>query len=244
MRIRIKRNYMKKLVLPLLLFAIATTSFGQTISADDILKDIKRGKDINYSNVTIEGTLDLTYYFEKKYEEDYSRKKSWFGSNENSVEEIIEVAINFTNCTFEDDVLAYYHDDGSDYTFIANFENDVVFKNCKFNNKTAFKYSEFEGASDFSESYFNDEALFKYAEFEKFADFGGAVFDDDANFKYAEFNKGLNFSYTSFDRDLNLKYAKIRGDFSSRKMSVRHDLDVKYTEINGESFSKYLLNED
>ena len=237
---------MKKTLLSLILFTIASISFSfaQVISAEDILKDIKRGKDISYTNVTITGTLDLTYYFEKKYEEEYSKKKSWFGSDENSVEETIEVSINFTNCTFEDDVLAYYHDDRSEYTFVANFENDVIFKKCTFNNKSAFKYSEFEGESNFSESDFNEEALFKYAEFERFADFGGAVFNDDANFKYAEFNRGLDFSYTSFDRDLNLKYAKIRGDFSSRKMSVKYDLDVKYTEVNGESFSKYLLSED
>jgi len=235
---------MKNFILPIILLVFVTTSYGQTVSAENILRGIRRGEDINYQNATIKGTLDLTYYFEKKNEDKYSRKKSWFGSDENTVEETIEVSLNFVNCNFEDDVLAYFHDERTGYTFVANFENDVIFKGCKFNNKSAFKYSEFEGKSNFSESTFSEEALFKYAEFERLADFGGVFFDDDANFKYAEFNRGLDFSYTSFDRDLTLKYAKIKGDFSSTKMKVKYNLDVKYTEINGEGFSKYLLSED
>ncbi len=240
---------MKKLLLPVLIvFCLLVTSkysLGQsTIDARDILGDIKNGKDVSFKNVKIVGDLDLTYYFEKKYEEKYDLKKSWFGSNNNVVEEIIESNIRFENCIFEDDVLAYIHDDYSDYTFIASFNNNVTFKNCKFEEKSTFKYSEFYSKTDFSESTFNEEANFKYAKFRQSIDFGNAFFDDDANFKYAKFKDGLNFSYTIFDRDLDLKYAKIDGDFSSTKMTVKYDLNVKYAKVNGESFSKYLLNQD
>jgi hypothetical protein len=240
---------MKKLLLTALiavcLLIAGNNTYGQSsVDARDILDDIKHGKDVSYKNVTIQGDLDLTYFFEKKYEEKYKERKSWFGSNDNVVEEIIDSSIRFENCTFQDDVLAYFHDEYSEYTFVASFNDDVIFKNCNFKEKSAFKYSEFDAKTDFSESTFNEEANFKYAKFRQSADFGGAFFDDNANFKYAKFRNGLNFSYTTFDRDLNLKYAKIYGDFSSSKMKVKYDLDVKYAEVNGESFSKYLLSED
>ena len=45
------------------------------------------------------------------------------------LKEQIESSISFINCTFEDNVYAYYHDEDSEYTFVANFENDVIFSN-------------------------------------------------------------------------------------------------------------------
>lgn len=239
------KKFLPSTLIVFCLFVTGKYSFGQsTIDARDILDDIKHGKDVSYKNVKIVGDLDLTYYFEKKHEEKYEKRKSWFGSDNNVVEEIIESNIRFENCTFEDDVLAYIHDEYSDYTFSASFNNDVVFKNCKFEEKSAFKYSKFDSKTDFSESTFNEEANFKYAKFRQSANFGSAFFKDDANFKYARFKNGLNFSNTTFDRDLNLKYVKIDGNFSSANMKVKYDLDVKYVKVNGESFSKYLLSQD
>ncbi len=204
------KKYIHNGLIIFVLFIAAQTTYGQSsVSAKDILNDVRDGKDITFKNVRIVGDLGLTYYFEKKHKEKYSGKKSWFGNDNNVVEEIVNSRIIFENCTFE--------------------------------GKSAFKYSDFDGKADFWESTFNEEALFKYAKFRESADFGGAFFDDDANFKYAKFRRGLNFSYTTFDRDLNIKYAKIDGDFSSSKMKVRDDLDVKYAKVNGESFSKILI---
>ena len=214
------------------------------IAASRILEDLKNGMDVSYENVTITGDLDLTYYFEKKYDDEYSKRRSWFDTGDNEVEEMIESKIRFVNCTFDDDVLAYYHDDRTEYTFTASFEQSVQFVKCTFSGRSAFKYSEFEEGADFSGSSFDEEALFKYAKFERSTSFKAATFDDDANFKYAKFRQGLDFSNTKFNYDLNLKYAKIRGDFGHNDMNVRRDLDVKYTEVNGDSFSKYLIKEE
>ena len=222
------------------LFCSASLYAQKEVSAKEIIKKITAGEQVSYQGVTIDGDLDLTYYFEKKFEDQYaSKKKSW--NNDNVIEEIIRSKIVFENCTFKNGVIAYYHDDRTEFTFTASFRQEVVFKDCIFEEKSAFKYSDFERVADFSGSKFNEEALFKYAKFEEYVDFSGAVFEEDANFKYTKFHDGVNLSNTVFREDLNLKYAKISGDFKADNMDVQEDLDVKYTKINGDSFSKYLL---
>ena len=115
----------------------------KTVSASDIMADIKAGKDISYSNVTIQGDLDFTYMDSKI--DDLPRRSKWWNSGINEVDEVIEVSISFVNCTFEDDVLAYIHDDPTGYTFTADFDEDVVFQECEFQRKAMFKYSMFKG---------------------------------------------------------------------------------------------------
>ena len=55
-------------VFSLILFAFifSTNAFAQqTVKASDIMRDIKMGETISYDNVTITGTLDMTFMNEK-----------------------------------------------------------------------------------------------------------------------------------------------------------------------------------
>ena len=125
----------------------------KTVDAKDIMSAIKNGKDVSYENVTITGTLDLTFMDEKAPE--LPKKRKWYKNNgSNSIEEQIEVKVSFVNCVFDDNVFAYIHDEDSEYTFIANFEDDVAFTNCTFKGNALFKYSDFERDADFSGSTF------------------------------------------------------------------------------------------
>jgi uncharacterized protein YjbI with pentapeptide repeats len=213
----------------------------KTVKAHTILNDISKGKSVNYENVTITGSLDMTFMNEKL--PDLPEKSKWWkNSGSNTIEQNIEGKITFVNCTFTDAVLAYIHDKDSGYTFIANFENEVIFKNCKFLNKALFKYSKFEEGTIFYKSKFKGESTFKYSIFDNKANFEHAVFEEDANFKYAKFNNGVTFSNVKFEGDLDIKYAKVRGDFEITKMHVAKNVDSKYTDINGSRFSKYLIS--
>ncbi len=219
------------------LCGVLLTSFGQTtVSASKIMNDIKDGQAISYDNATITGTLDFTYRNAK--EDDLGRHKWYHGTN--TVNEDIEVPISFVNCKFEDDVLAYIHVERSGYTFTADFERQVKFKDCTFNGDAMFKYSEFDRNVDFSGSKFNRKSTFKYAEFDDQADFSKTYFEDDAIFKYAEFDEGVSFNSAEFMESLDIKYLEVRGLFDIDRMEVRDDIDAKYTEINGKSFAKYL----
>lgn len=234
----------KQTVLSLILFAFLCSTnviAQQTVNASDIMRDIKMGKTVSYDNVTVTGTLDMTYMNEKL--PDLPKRKSWWkNGGTNSVEQQIEGSISFTNCTFEDNVYAYFHDEDSEYTFIANFENDVRFTNCTFKGEALFKYSEFERNADFKGSKFGDRTTFKYAKFEENVSFANTVFDEDAIFKYTEFRNGVSFNKANFRDNLDIKYTNVKGEFDISNMTVSNDIDSKYTKINGKGFNKHLLD--
>ena len=234
----------RTILVSLLLTIFLTTSIiaQQTVSASEIIKDIKSGKTITYNNVTVTGDFDMTFMNEKLPE--LPKKRKWFKKNgwSNSVEEQIENKISFTNCTFEDNVYAYFHDEDSGYTFIANFENDVTFTGCTFKREALFKYSDFERNASFEGSKFNMRSTFKYAKFHENVSFAGTNFNEDAIFKYSQFKKGVSFNNAAFENNLDIKYTKVRGDFDTTNMTVSNNIDSKYTNINGKGFSKHLLN--
>ena len=224
----------------LMLFSIS--AFAQnTVQASQIMKDMKDGKDISYENVTVTGVLDFTY-MDEKLPELPRRRRWWRNGGSNTVNEVIESKVRFVNVTFDDDVLAYFHDDRSEYTFTADFERDVVFENCTFKRNAMFKYSEFERNASFEGSSFEDESTFKYAEFEEKALFASTTFEEDAIFKYTKFRDGVSFKSARFERSLDMKYTKVRGDFDVKDLYVRWDINTKYTDINGRGFSKYMLD--
>ncbi len=225
----------------LLCLFIGQLNAQSVVQATDIMEALKRGEDVSYTNATIQGKLDFTLMDEKM--RDLPVKRRWWkDGGDNTVNEIVESKISFVNCTFEDDVIAYYHDERSEYTFTADFERDVKFEQCNFKGDAMFKYSNFEGDAIFAGSTFDDETTFKYAEFEYIADFSKTLFDEDAIFKYTKFRDGASFNAAKFERSLDMKYTKVRGDFDVKDMEVRWDIITKYAEVNGRSFSRYLLD--
>ena len=219
-------------------FGAFAASAQQTVSASDIMDAIKKGEDVNYSNVTVTGILDFTFMEEK--EGDLPRRRRWWrDGGDNTVNEEIQSKVTFNNVTFQDDVIAYFHNDRTEDTFTADFEQAVKFENCNFKRDAMFKYSVFERGAIFSGTQFNGESTFKYAEFEEEADFSKSFFGDDAIFKYTKFRDGASFNAAKFDRSLDMKYTKVRGDFDIKDMDVRWDMDTKYAEVNGRSFSRY-----
>lgn len=233
----------KSLQLMLLLCAMVfTTSLKaqNTVKATDIMEAIKNGEEVSYQNIVVTGVLDFTFMDEKM--DELPSRSRWWRNGDNEVEEYIESKINFKNVVFEEDVLAYYHDKRSGYTFTADFEKSVTFENCDFKRNAMFKYSTFEEGASFAGTKFNDENTFKYAQFEEMADFSNAYFDDDAIFKYSKFRDGVSFNGAQFDRSVDMKYTQVRGDFDVKDMDVRWDIITKYAEINGRSFSRYLLD--
>ena len=254
------KNITKLTGLIICLFITVSLTAQNTVKASKIMNDIKKGKDIVYKNTTIVGVLDFTF-MEEQAEKLPKRKKRWWnnGNTNNKIEKQISNKISFENCIFEDNVFAYIHDEDTQYTFVANFEGDAIFRNCTFNEKGMFKYSKFHEVADFSNSKFKNESTFKYADFKsktsfsntfygesstfKYAvfkrnvSFANAIFQETATFKYAKFNNGVSFNKTRFEEDLDIKYTKVTGDFDVKGMHVEYSVDSKYTRINGNSFT-------
>lgn len=231
---------------------------AQSVSAEEIISQINRGEDVLYENLKITGVLDFTALENQKQ---VKKGGGWFSSGDAKFESQVDVKIEFINCTFEDDVLAYYNVDNAIYE--ADFKDNVIFKDCVFKEKSEFKYSkfsniamfsecifeeianfkyaEFSRGPDFSNSKFEEEANFKYSKFEDSPDFALATFNDDANFKYADFPYGVSFESVTFERLANFKYSKFSEPLNMESINFKGSEDFKYTEIDGQSFTTYLL---
>lgn len=232
---------MKQRNLVFLLLAIpAAFCQAQTrVKASDLVAQINAGKPVEYDNAIIEGELDLTNLENRRVERSSS---SWFGFRDNELfESRVEVPLKFTNCTFEDDVLAYYHLEHRNETYVAHFEKDAVFSHCVFKRASEFKYSEFNQAAIFEGSNFRREANFKYSEFTDGPSFAGANFERGADFKYTEFPRETSFEKATFEGLANFKYTKFRSPLNMNGVSFRGEEDFKYTKIDGQSFTSYLL---
>ncbi len=252
---------MKKSAAIILVFMLVTVSaFAQSrINAKDILKDIDSGKAVNIRGAEIVGNLDLTTIQDKEPDKNNKRSRHntqvfWYH---------VRTPLNFVDCTFKDDVIAYFHDDRKNETHNAVFHDNVSFQGCDFQGLSAFKYSTFHEGADFVKTTYHEEALFKYTKFSsevsfagsnfsndanfkytKFpekVDFGNTEFQDLANFKYTKFPKGVSFKNAVFQGDADFKYAKFYEPFDFDDTEFEDSVNFKYTKLEGESFTKYLL---
>ena len=252
---------MRKLSAIILVFMLFSVSaFAQSqVSAKDILKSIDEGKAVSYKGVEIVGDLDLTKIQDKEPDKNNKRSKSstktfWYH---------VRTPLYFENCTFKDDVIAYYHDKRKKETHNAVFHADVSFPGCEFQGMSEFKYSKFHESADFTKTTYHEEALFKYSKFSTEVSFANSVFTDDANFKYTTFPEKVdfgnvrfeelaNFKYTKFpsgvsfkdavfEDNANFKYTKFYEPFDFDGTEFGDDVDFKYTKLEGKPFIKYLL---
>ncbi len=248
-------------ILMILTTLVTAPAFAQkTVEAQEIIDQINQGKAVYYEKVTVRGTLDLTDLDNKE-----KSGSNWgFFSSNDTYESEVEQPITFIHCVFQDDVLAYHHNDRSDDTFVANFAGNAIFQDCVFEQASEFKYSEFSEEAVFQSCVFQEDANFKYAEFAEAPNFGQVVFESDANFKYAEFPENTNFAEAIFKSEANFKYADFPGgavfentifvglaNFKYSKFSTPLNMnnvafngseDFKYTEVDGEDFTGYLLH--
>jgi uncharacterized protein YjbI with pentapeptide repeats len=230
---------MKKIILASLCLIAAQLIAQTKIKATDIIKQINEGTAVNYSNAEIEGDLDLTDLQNRS--ELRSANNHLFHDDNTSFESVVEVPVNFTGCTFLGNVLAYYHIEQRNETYVAHFEKDAVFKNCVFKEASEFKYTEFNGVAEFISCTFNAEANFKYAEFSSGPLFTNAKFERGADFKYTEFPRETSFEKAIFHGQANFKYSKFKSPLKMDDVAFRGSEDFKYTKIDGRDFTSYLL---
>ena len=195
-------------------FGAFAASAQQTVSASDIMDAIKKGEDVNYSNVTVTGILDFTFMEEK--EGDLPRRRRWWrDGGDNTVNEEIESKVTFNNVTFQDDVIAYFHNDRTEDTFTADFEQAVKFENCNFKRDVMFKYSVFEEEQSLVALSLMARVLSNMLNSKK-----KPIFLNHSlvmtQFSYPKFRDGASFNAAKFDRSLDMKYTKVRGDLTSK----------------------------
>lgn len=238
-----------------LLFTV-TLSAQSSISADKIIAQLNDGTDIALTGVTITGDLDFTRLNDRE-----ETQKGGRGSQQ-QFKYHVRNSLSFVDCTFEGDVWGFRIEEknrwgNSGPAHMANFHEDVLFQNCKFEEDVNFKYSHFYEKADFPKAVFEEYAGFKYTKFEESADFHGMQVDGDANFKYTKFDEYVNmtgatfkdyadFKYTKFPRGVDLsevvfeddavfKYAQFPRGVNMANTRFRRDADFKYTKFSDPS---------
>ncbi|MEJ8758612.1 pentapeptide repeat-containing protein [Pontibacter sp. H259] len=216
-----------------LLFLPLLTIAQTKVDASEIIAKINRGEAVNYKNAEITGDLDMTKLKNMKLK----NNKDTYDSKEYI--STVTAPITFENCTFKGDVLAYFNPNGgidvvkqNNEVYNTNFEKEVRFENCTFEDAAAFKYSQFEQNVSFAGSRFDEEALFKYTEFEKAADFSKADFRDLANFKYVTFPVAPNFKGAAFNEEADFKYAKFENGVEMQQATFNGLANFKYSEFS------------
>jgi uncharacterized protein YjbI with pentapeptide repeats len=208
------------------------------IAAQKIMAGINQKQNTQYDGVVITGDLDFTELDSKKR----ISMKDWDGEAYKSV---VEVPVVFRNCTFKGNVIAYKSlkngkrfkivglmvDGNSGITYSADFENIVVFENCKFEQDSEFKYSSFGKRADFSGTTFGHEANFKYAQFGNISDFSGANFSGVINFKYANFSSDSRFEKVDFNAYTDFKYTHFKNAVLFDGSVFKAYTDFKYAHF-------------
>ena len=226
---------MKKSLLVLLLVAVPFLTWAQTrVNASEIIAKINRGEAVTYKNAVIVGVLDLTRLDNMQLE-----KKADGKNSTNEYISTVKVPLTFIDCTFKDDVLAYYNPDNHDIklfnrkneVYNTNFDKAVRFENCVFEGYSAFKYAKFKDEVSFAGTSFQHEALFKYSKFPRSANFTNVKFSEEANFKYVAFPDETSFGNAAFKREANFKYAKFSGDADFKAADFRGLANFKYTKV-------------
>jgi len=226
---------MKTLPVLLLILSPLFTFAQNKVNAEEIIRKIDNGESVRYENVEVVGELDFLSV------KDVTKKRK-SGNDQDVYEYHIRSSVRFNNCTFSDDAIAYFYDEGDKSLHNAIFYEDVVFTNCEFEEESAFKYVKFHQMADFSGSVFQEEANFKYVDFPEGISFQSAFFNGDADFKYAKFTEGADFSNAMFDDFANFKYTKFSEPLNMQGTAFEGSQDFKYTKVGGKDFTTYLLN--
>lgn len=161
------------------------------VKAEEILKQIENGEDVNLTNCRIIGELNSSEIKLKKVANPYinsHRDKIISPIKLNEKSSVVESKITIKDSIFENDL----------YFTNVIFNGSVDFSKTTFNSFTDFSITYYNSPVDFSYANFNNSVLFNDADFNNSADFSNAYFNNSAYFYDINFNNSTNFYGTNF----------------------------------------------
>lgn len=191
------------------------------INAADINKKIKKGKDIEYRNATIIGDLIFLASNEKNL------------LTPQLVKHEVNSSVIFYNCTFKGNIIA--HRTYTDHSEVSEFNKNLTFIECTFQDTVNFTSSDFNdlvnfSGSDFHEfvtfesscfnyrkNYFDKVRFYKNAMFNLMKvngniSFFEAIFDDNVIFQLSKFNDPVQFGAAKFNKNSVFSSVKFYDD--------------------------------
>jgi hypothetical protein len=171
----------------------------ETISAQDILKDIRSGNLEPIDGAIINGSLDLR------------NLKDPIRGDIKITNSIINGPVNFAGKTFEGQV------DFSGTTF----KKYVKFVDSYFVKSVNFDRISFDGGSDFKGAQFHRDASFRLTNFSGGANFEDAQFDENINFSGANFLSGnMIFMDSRFEKEVQFDQVNFGGNLKNFDQAV------------------------
>ena len=178
----------------------------QNVSASRLLQSLADGDDIQLTQCTITGVLDINRLFDPA--EKFRTDKLSIKQNQDRRTLTLSQAIVFDKCIFEENTVftGPWLDPDS---VTVEFEKDAIFNSSMFKAQARFRNAVFHGTAGFDGCTFGGVVTFKNALFHKDAKFrtaafngyflcGSAVFNSSARFTNSHFAKGANFSEVKF----------------------------------------------
>lgn len=182
----------------ILLISVPSTAFAsRRVKAKDIIKDINKGKNIFYENVTINGDLDFTEIKDTE-REDLKIYRSYINSS-----------IIFINCEFEGKVTSYKKERG--YIYKTMFQRNVSFKGSVFNKVVRFRNTQFMGNANFRNVKFKSDVSFRGVQFLGKAVFKNTTFNKTVNFRNSIFSGSVTFDKADFNSKYQFAGATLWG---------------------------------
>ncbi len=171
----------------------------QNISADEIVSKIKAGEPVDYQNIAVQGSLDLSR-LDMPVKQAVTITNSRLG------------LVNFAGVSFEEpvDLRSTVFENSASFAKVK-FLADSKFAGARFKGATDFRYSEFGGLATFTSAQFLNDTSFGYAQFDGDAVFLGSDFVGDVDFDSAQFSKMTSFWSAKFE---NVSF--LDSDFAGR----------------------------
>jgi len=180
----------------------------KTISAEDILKDIRLRNDTILNNKIVNGSLDLSE-LDDTITGKISITDSVILGPVNLAGKTFQEKVDFSGTVFQDDVTL------SDSQEPAVFEKIVYFRDANFSKDADFDEVQLNGGSDFYGAKFNGKTHFRMANFSYGTKFENAQFYGGVSFSEADFGgNGGNaiFIKSLFKKDALFDNSDFDGD--------------------------------
>jgi len=177
---------------------------GDKISATQILKELEKGKSLNYKGKTISGDLDFTQF------ENNNVVSPGF------VSVFIENSLTFDECVFEGKIICYREEKSKDEKVIIYrcvFSKNLTFTNSQFKEEVVFRQIEVANLVNLSNSQF-DKALSLEGALLKGRDnyFVEAKFSDEIRFQRAVIQGNISFLKATIAGVARFQGAKFIGE--------------------------------
>jgi uncharacterized protein YjbI with pentapeptide repeats len=209
---------------------MAFTKEKQTVSSSEILQNLANSEQIQLSQCTITGILDVNRLFNPSEKFDTSQ----FKVEDNGKCKIITFSQNivFDRCDFEENVVFAAPWSAPD-TLRVCFDSETIFNRSVFHAQARFRNARFQSIAGFDGCTFEGVATFKNAIFFSDAKFRTALFKGYCLLGNSEFKESARFTNTHFVRGTNLSGSKFLGvtDFGgvySSSKSVPHYGNVHF----------------